>query len=366
MAAPRDVLADQIAYQQNRYEQQQNPIYDMMAYNYGRGSEANYGDYTDIMNQYRSIASGTGSAAGGGGGGDYSYGAESWEPNLIQYNDPFKSYTGYEEFSNTGGYSPQDIANMRARGVSPIRAAYANAQREVARQRSLQGGYSPNAIALQARMAREQGQLGADTLTNVEAGLAEARNKGRLAGLEGMTDVEKQRLAGDLDVQKYNANAKNTAAQSNTAARNAAAAGSASNAMNAAAASRGDQLAALRGMTSLYGTTPGMAQLYGDQVLAATGQSGTFGNNMITQANNAMKTPDKYQQNLDRVNNTMNTVKDAAGVAGTIAQAYGQGRNQNQQPTQQQQQARTNANPAANPAQTARPKHYDVNGNPVW
>src|SRR6185295_3747842 len=103
-----------------------------------------------------------------------------------------------------GGYSPQDINNMRARSVAPIRAAYANAQNEIGRQRSLQGGYSPNAIAAQVKMAREQGQSGADALQNTEAGLAQMRNQGRLAGLGGMSGIEGQRLNADVDLGKFN------------------------------------------------------------------------------------------------------------------------------------------------------------------
>src|SRR5262245_38955208 len=182
---PRGRVQNQGGYQQQRYENQQGPLANAMAYNYGRGSEANYGDYSDIMNRYRQIAGGGGAEGGGGGGGGGGFG-----PSLIGYKDPFNSYSGFTEFSQTGGYSPQDIANMRARGVSPIRAAYANAEREVARQRSLQGGYSPNAVATLAKMAREQGQSAADATQNVEAGLAEARNKGRLSGLAGMSDIE--------------------------------------------------------------------------------------------------------------------------------------------------------------------------------
>jgi len=312
---PKGRAQNQMGYQQQRYEGQIDPIMGLMAENYARGSEANYGDYTDIMNQYRGIASGAGTVGpggGGGGGGDYSYGAESWTPENIKYNDPFNSYAGFQDFSNTGGYSAADVANLRARGTSPVRAAYANAEREVARQRSLQGGYSPNAMALQARMAREQGQLGADAMQNVEAGMIESRNTGKLAGLTGMTDIEKQRLAGDLDVQKYNAGINNQAKQSNAGARNAAAAGSASNAMQSAAASRADQLRALSGMTSLYGTTPGMAQLYGDQVLSAIGQSGTFGQNQIKNEVAVGGQPGKYEQTVDRTKDWIDTASRIA------------------------------------------------------
>ena len=54
-----------------------------------------------------------------------------------------KSFAGFQQFAQTGGFSPEDLANIRARAVSPVRAVYANAQQNVNRQRALQGGYSP-------------------------------------------------------------------------------------------------------------------------------------------------------------------------------------------------------------------------------
>jgi len=304
---PRGRIQNQMGYQQQRYEGQIDPIIDMMGYNYARGSEANYGDYTDIMNQYRSIASpGNGVAADGGGGGGGG-GAATWGPELISYNDPFNSYAGYQDFSQTGGYSKEDIGNLRARGTAPIRAAYANAEREVARQRALQGGYSPNAFALQGRMAREQGQLGADAMQNVEGGIVNTRNTNKLSGLAGMTDVEKQRLAADLDVAKFNANAKMSAASSNAGASNAASAAG----LQATAASRADQLKALQGMTSLYGTTPAMASAFGKDLLTAVGQSGTWGQNQIKNEVAAGASPGKFDQ-------TINRGKDVVDLVGRV------------------------------------------------
>jgi|SRR6186713_656781 len=113
------------------------------------------------------------SSGGGGGGG----GAP-------------KSFAGFQQFAQTGGFSPEDLANIRARAVSPVRAVYANAQQNVNRQRALQGGYSPGFNVLQARMAREQGQGISDAATNAEAGLAEMVQKGKLAGLQGMAGTE--------------------------------------------------------------------------------------------------------------------------------------------------------------------------------
>src|SRR5262245_55671532 len=48
----------------------------------------------------------------------------------IQTQDYGNIMGEYDNFSKTGGYSPEDIANFRARATSPIRAAYANAMRE--------------------------------------------------------------------------------------------------------------------------------------------------------------------------------------------------------------------------------------------
>jgi len=97
--------------------------------------------------------------------------------------------SGYKDFAKTGGFSPLDISNMRARAVSPVRAVYANAMQNVERQKALQGGYSPGFGTLKARMAREQGQGISDAATNAEAGLAEQVQRGKLAGLQGLSGL---------------------------------------------------------------------------------------------------------------------------------------------------------------------------------
>lgn len=97
--------------------------------------------------------------------------------------------SGYSKFAETGGFSPEDLSAIRARSVSPIRANYANAMRDVDRQRALQGGYSPGYGVLRARMAREQGQAGAEATTGAEANIAEMVQKGKLAGLEGLSGL---------------------------------------------------------------------------------------------------------------------------------------------------------------------------------
>lgn len=315
---PRGRLQNQSAHQQQRFENQQGPMVNAFAYNYGRGSESDYGNYNDIMNMYRGIASGAGGGGGegggGGGGGGGGYTPFLVSPGRASYNDPFKSYAGMEEFSKTGGYSPEDIQNMRARGTSPVRAAYANAERNIQRQRSLQGGYSPNAIAAQVKMAREQGQSGADAMQNVEANLAQMRNEGRRFGLTGMGNIEGQRLNADVDLSKFNVGLDfegqkyNAGAQAQAQAGNIGAAqASADRAAQSAAASRADQLRALGGMTSLYGTTPGMSNMFGNQLLQGVGQGGTFGTNLMGRDIESQNLPGAYEQTMGRTKDIVDT-----------------------------------------------------------
>lgn len=96
--------------------------------------------------------------------------------------------SGYQNFADTGGFSPTSLAAMRSRAVSPIRANYANAERNIGLART-RGGTSAGANTLMSRMAREQGQAGADATTNAEAGIGQLVQQGKLAGLNGMTNL---------------------------------------------------------------------------------------------------------------------------------------------------------------------------------
>ena len=94
-----------------------------------------------------------------------------------------------QNFATTGGYTPEDIANIRARAVSPIRSVYSSARRDLDRNQSLQGGYQPGRATALGRFAREQGQATADATTNVEGALAQMINQGKRFGLSGMSGM---------------------------------------------------------------------------------------------------------------------------------------------------------------------------------
>lgn len=166
---------------------------------YNTAVQQQAGDYGSIMEGYRNLL--------------------NQGPNA-EYS---KATANLGDLAQTGGLSAEDIANLRARGISPIRSIYSSAARNVERQKALQGGYSPGYGALQSRLAREMSEQLAGRSTDVEAAIAEMRQKGRLTA-----------------APQY-----------------------------AAAAERTSQipLQALSGMSSLYGTTPALASLYGNQAL---------------------------------------------------------------------------------------------------
>jgi len=169
-----------------------------------------------------------------------------------------RAISGYTDFANTGGYSGQDIQELRARGISPIRSAYSNAMQGIDRQRSLQGGYSPNYTAAAAQMQRELPQQLSDATTNVNAGLADAIRQGKLAGLGGLTGIGGTEGGFRMTAQQSN-QAANLRAQELTE--------------QGMSAKEARQLAAqelnLRGIDAqrgLYGTSPGATATFGNQV----------------------------------------------------------------------------------------------------
>jgi hypothetical protein len=162
----------------------------------------------------------------------------------------------YQEFADTGGFSPQDISNMRARAMSPLRATYATAQRNLGRSLGA-GGPAGSSGVLQARMAREQGQGMSDVARATEGDIAEQKQRGRLSGIGGMLGA--------------------------------------------------------------YGATPGQAALYGNQALGGAGQlldlnqaQNQFANAMTGQMGQYATMPGKWQTGF-------NNLLAGAQVAGQIA-----------------------------------------------
>lgn len=240
-------------------------------------------------------------------------------PNLIQYQDnPELEYAlaKLKNLSDTGGYSSEDISNLRARGVSPIRSVYANAQQSINRQKALQGGYSPNYTAATSKLTRDLSEEVASKTTDVNAGIAQnvAANKLSIAPIYANAEAAQEAFVNNINsrnadtinntnaanMQGYNENNRFNAQNYNDYARtnntnilntNNANANSVNdanrfNATNAINQTNNQQsilarlqqlysdnssrrLSTLDAMRALYGTTPALPALYGSQAATA-------------------------------------------------------------------------------------------------
>lgn len=233
-------------------ENQASEMTNQFMNNYNNAVQRNTQDYSNIMGAYDQFRQGLQAPR---------ISAERPAELGESYGYLREAMPGYREFAATGGYSPTDIQELRARGISPIRSAYGNTMMELDRARALGGGGgAPNYIAARSRAQRElPGQM-ADAMTTVNAGLADAIRQGKMFGLSGITNTGS--TMGGLSSQE--ANRMLQAAMSNQSAEMQA------NQM---------RLAALGGQASLYGTTPGMSSMFGNQAL------GSFGNMAQLQAN---------------------------------------------------------------------------------
>lgn len=243
------------------------------------GAGASWGtNYTEGPSGYGFTGNSGAPGSVGGAQGDYSqiqgqYGdlAKQYQGLLPQYQNVFNQY---QDFANTGGFSPQDLANIRSRALSPIRSAYSSAKNDLERQKALQGGYAPNYGAASAKLAREQGYANADASTNVEGMLAQMKQQGRLAGLGGLYSG----LSG----------------------------------MGSALGGVGNTLEGMRG---LYGTTPAFANMLGNQMDSAMGRGinlGQLQNNLagtlISGQINKAQVPSTFSQIMNNIGSVGRTV----------------------------------------------------------
>jgi hypothetical protein len=184
-------------------------------------TEQQAGDYSTIMQGYKDMLAKGGSAT--------PYTASGARAPAI---------ANLAELSRTGGYSPEDLQNLRARAISPIRSVYSSAQQGLNRNKALQGGYSPNYAAASAKMAREQSEQLGGAMTNVNADIAGRVAEGRMNAASPYASITGQQAGAEDEASQFN---RREIPQ--------------------------QQAQALQGMTSLYGTTPALSELFGRQAL---------------------------------------------------------------------------------------------------
>jgi hypothetical protein len=224
--------------------EQQAGDYDDIMSRYRRNYDQPDQDYGDLMNRYRQQMNTMQQGP-----------AQATYAETPQFQEAFGSA---RNLASTGGISAQEEADMRSRGVSPLRSAYANASRNMERQARLGGGRSANYNAAASRMAREQGELMAQGVTNVNAGIAEQRQRGRIAGTGNMTTMGEGSSTRRNEVEMANALARNRHGE--TTASMLGGMG------NLIEANQNRRQRAVEGMTSLYGTTPALVNTFGNQV----------------------------------------------------------------------------------------------------
>lgn len=266
------------------------PTTNNMANYYNQAAQQGMTDYNDIMNRYRDIAGSP---------------ANQNQPGLerVNYNrspEMNEAFASYRNFINNGGYSDQNIQDMRARGVSPIRANYQNMTNEMMRQKNLQGGYSPNMGAVMTRLGAQRGQMTADAVQDVNARLAEMVNKGQQFGTSGMAGLS----TSDAELAQRAALANQQAGLD--IARNQL---------------YDPRMNAVHGMAQLFGTSPGMAGTFGNQVLqgqqnwlGGTGQIGNIGNMRIGGQQAVAATPSNFEVGLGRVGQGLQMGGNVAGA----------------------------------------------------
>lgn len=238
--------------------------------NYNDAVKTDNNSYSNIMSGYQQLIQGL-----SGNGGQFSgVGSASSIPT-----GPGSAYSTFQNFANTGGFSPQDIADIRNQATSPTRSVFANAQQALNRNLATEG-YSPNYAAATAENARNLGYTVSSDDLAANAQIAQMIQSGKLSGAEGEASIDEQ---------------------------NAALANSAS------LARMQGILGAMGGEVSSYGATPGMASSYGNIMLGS-------GNEMLGGGQELLGAQESQNQIGDIL---INGQIAKAGVPSDFSQAVG-------------------------------------------
>jgi len=285
---------------------------------YSEGAGRNIADYDTIMQGYQNLGGGGGAD---GGGSLFNEAAQGYR-GLTQGDkygwDPLfkgalsKSIGTFGEFADTGGFSDQDIQNIRARNIAPTRSVFSSAQRGLNQNRSL-GGFSPNYAAASAKLTRDLASTIGDMNVNTNAGIAEMVAQNRLAGAGGLSAAGIGGQGQDTAINGLNLQAL-LAGLGGLMSVGSAKAG-------AGAAGRANDLAALRGMTDLYGTSPALAHTFGNQLLGANGQlleGAGLQNNLsmggVNNQYNGAQIPGNFANTMQGINSVLPIASQIAGA----------------------------------------------------
>jgi hypothetical protein len=114
------------------------------------------------------------------------------------------SISQLNEIGRTGGFSPEDRIDYRARSNAPIRSMYSSGRRDLDRMEAMQGGRASGGAAARLQLMRDQGQQLADASRGTEAALNQQIIANRMSGLAGSGSMGLD-LEGSLVSNRLNA-----------------------------------------------------------------------------------------------------------------------------------------------------------------
>lgn len=97
---------------------------------------------------------------------------------------------GYENFAETGGYSPQDVQNIRTQNAAIVPSMFSSLGGLLSRQQNIRGRQSPGFTSQQIALARAGGRAAHEANLDADIKLADSIRQGRMWGIGGLTDSE--------------------------------------------------------------------------------------------------------------------------------------------------------------------------------
>lgn len=271
--------------------------------NYNTGVATDLNSYNQINNNYQglidSINNGTNSSLNLPGPISAS--------NISNVGAATSPY--FQNFADTGGFSSSDLADMRARAISPTRATFANAQSNLNQNKAAQQ-FSPNYAAATAKLTRDLGYGISDANVDANASIAQLVQSGKLAGAQGLAGLDEFNIGQGNSVNEFNAGQNNQVGEFNAglAQSNAGLTGQA-------------LLGAMNGQTSLYGATPGLANTFGNQLISSSGQLLTGNQNQTNLSLGLIN--GQNQKGATVPGDTSQVINNAANGLKTVGGAFG-------------------------------------------
>lgn len=245
----------------------------MFQQSYANANKQQTGDYSNLMSKFSNFTPNADATAG--------------YKSLMTGTSSARPFA--QDFATTGGFSPTDIAAIRARSTSPARAMYGNAMDDLTRTATMTGASA--LPALKARMARDLSSNLGDLSASTEANIAGMKQQGKLAGMQGLSQADQ------IEAAMHEAGLAGLSDQDKMA------------------------LQAAMGGSSLYSATPGLVSTFGNQVLQNSGQGIQAGqlqnettNSYLENLINKNRIPSDFSQALGRIGQIGGLVSGIPGI----------------------------------------------------